>query len=94
MNKKIHPYPWTADKGQIKNANGDVIGNYPYTLGDQLDHDSGDLMAKAPALVDLISLTLRTIGDVLRSEPDLRQSNREVLEDISQELREAIYERD
>ena len=94
MNKKIHPYPWTADKGQIKNANGDVIGNYPYTLGDSTDQSSGRLMARAPELIDLISLTLRTIGDVLRSEPDLMESNREVLQEISQELREAIHERD
>jgi hypothetical protein len=51
-------------------------------------------MARAPELLDLMSLTLQTIGDVLRSEPDMMQSNREVLEEISQELREAIHERD
>jgi hypothetical protein len=98
MNKykpyKLHPYPWTIDRGTIRTADGDVIGHSVYSLGDEIDHSSGRLMARAPELLDLMSLTLQTIGDVLRSEPDMRQSNREVLEEISQELREAIHERD
>lgn len=89
---KLQPYPWTIDRGTIRNANGDVIGHTAYSLGDELDHSSGRLMARAPELLDLMSLTLRTIGDVLRSEPDLMTSNREVLQEISQELREAIHE--
>lgn len=91
---QLHPHPWTIDRGIIRNANGDVIANAAYSLGDETDHSSGRLMAKAPELLDVISLTLCTIGDVLRSEPDMRQSNREVLEEISQELRKAIHERD
>jgi hypothetical protein len=91
---KLHDHPWQADHGQIRDANGWAIGSYPFTLGDQTDHSSGRLMAKAPELLDLMGLTLRTIGDVLRSEPDLMESNREVLNEISQELREAIHERD
>lgn len=90
---KLHPHPWKADQGQIREAHGWSIGSYPYTLGDETDHSSGRLMARAPELLDLMGLTLRTIGDVLRSEPDMRQSNREVLEEISQELREAIHEK-
>ena len=92
MTQNIHPHPWKADKGQIKEANGWVIGNYPYTLGDETDHKSGELMAKAPELLNLLSLTLRTIGDILRSEPDLRPSNKDILESISQDIRQAIHE--
>lgn len=90
---KLHPYPWTLDRNQLRNANGEAIGSVPYTLGDETDQSSGRLMAKAPELLDLMSLTLLTIGDVLRSEPNMRESNREVLEAISQELREAIHEK-
>jgi len=36
--KAIHPHPWTASEGTIREVNGYVIGNYAYTLGDHLDH--------------------------------------------------------
>jgi len=41
--KAIHPHPWTASEGTIREVNGYVIGNYAYTLGDHLDHNSGEL---------------------------------------------------
>jgi hypothetical protein len=91
---KLHPYPWTLDRNHIKNADGDVIASVPYTLGDEIDHSSGRLMARAPELLDLISLTLCTIGDVLRSEPDLMPSNKDVLESISQDLRSALNDQE
>jgi hypothetical protein len=50
-------------------------------------------MAKSPELIELMSLTLRTIGDIIRSEPDMRESNREVLDEISDMLREAIQDK-
>lgn len=90
---QLHPHPWSHDRGTVKSASGDVIGNFVYSLGDETDHSSGRLMTRTPELLEVISLALRTIGDVLRSEPDLRDSNRDVLESISQDLRDALHDR-
>lgn len=80
------PYPWEADQGKIRDKHGQVIGTYT-------QDSSGRLMAKGPELIELLSLTLLTIGDVLRSEPDLSNGNREVLEEISNMLRDAIQDK-
>jgi hypothetical protein len=90
---QLHPYPWKADHGHLKDAEGNVIGNYAFSLGDETDHSCGRLMAKSPELLALLDLTLRTIGDVIRSEPDMRESNREVLDEISDMIREAIQDK-
>jgi hypothetical protein len=90
---QLHDWPWKIDRGQIKDKHGNVIGNYAFTLGDETDHSCGRLMAKSPELLALLDLTLRTIGDVIRSEPDMRESNREVLDEISDMIREAIQDK-
>jgi len=90
---QLHDWPWKIDRGQIKDKHGNVIGNYAYSLGDETDHSCGRLMAKAPELIELMSLTLRTIGDVLRSEPGMHESNQEVLSEISDMLRDAIQDK-
>jgi len=87
--KAIHPHPWTASEGTIREVNGYVIGNYAYTLGDHLDHNSGELMAKAPELREAAALALRTIGDTLRHE-ELKPGNREALQAMEKVLRKAI----
>jgi hypothetical protein len=90
---QLHPYPWTIDRGVIRTADGDVIGHIAYSLGDETDHSCGRLMAKSPELLAIMDLTLRTIGDVLRSEPDMRESNQAVLSEISDMLRDAIQDK-
>ena len=52
--KAIHPHPWTASEGTIREVNGYVIGNYAYTLGDHLDHNSGELINKLEQVYQLL----------------------------------------
>ena len=65
---QVHAHPWAASEGWIRNNHGDVIGNYPYTLGDETDRKSGELMARAPEILEAAGLALRTINDTLRHE--------------------------
>jgi hypothetical protein len=89
---KLHPYPWTLDRNQIRDANGWAIGSVPFSLGDETDQSSGRLMAKAPELLDAAGLALRTINDTLRHE-NLSAGGYEALEMAANELREAIHEK-
>ena len=89
MKNNIHPYPWTVDRNHIKDAEGNVIASVPYTLGDELDHNSGELMAKAPELLQAAGEALQIIGDILRHE-NLKPGSREALEAAEKHLRKAI----
>ncbi len=87
---KLHPHPWTADKGQIREAHGWAIGSYPYTLGDETDHSSGELMAKAPEMLEAIQAALDVIDPWLQEQHILTAQSREMLETVKGLLSEAI----
>jgi len=89
MTKQYHPYPWTADKGRILEANSWVIGNYPFTLGDELDHASGELMAKAPELLEAAKLAHATIREILLTQP-LSPGGAQALQSTLDKLAEVI----
>ena len=92
MTKQIyphHPYPWKADNWRILEANGWVIGNYPFTLGDELDHASGELMSKAPELQEAAMGALEAINKVLSIET-LTPGGRKALEVAKRHLLEVV----
>ncbi len=84
------PGPWKADEGTIRNQAGDALGSYPWGIGDEVDHGNGVLMAAAPELLSAISLTLRTIYDVLRHYEAGAAGNKAALEDLAAELQKLI----
>jgi len=58
-------------------------------VGDQIDHNNGELMAKAPELLEAASLAIRTINDTLRHET-LKPGNQEALADAAKKLNRLI----
>lgn len=44
--------PWHRERGNILTAEGWHIANVAYTLGDETDHNTGDLIAAAPDLLE------------------------------------------
>lgn len=64
-NPAFTPGPWHIDRGQIRDKNGDSIGSYPYTLGDDTDHANGRLMAAAPELLEALKRLAGLAGPVL-----------------------------
>lgn len=44
--------PWYRDRGSIRTPAGWHIANVAYTLGDETDHNTGDLIAAAPDLLE------------------------------------------
>ena len=71
--KKHSPSPWTAEQGQVMNAEGNSIGTYnPET---ELGQHDGELMATAPQLLAymeksdaLIAHTIKIINMMIRHE--------------------------
>jgi len=58
------PGPWRADRGQIRNRQGDALASVPYTLGDDQDHANGRLIAAAPELADAARVLLDRIDHI------------------------------
>jgi len=83
--KHYTPGPWQVDQGTIRSQAGDVLGNYPFTVGDQTDRNNGELMAKAPELLEAASLAIRTINDTIRHE-NLKPGNEEALANAAKGL--------
>lgn len=70
--------PWTIDRGQIRDADGNSLASVPYALGDDQDRANQRLMCAAPALRDMLSLLVRTCNDSLRHDTP---AQREALEE-------------
>ena len=84
------PGPWHTDEGTIRSAEGYALATYPHNLGDETDRNNGELMAAAPELLSAISLTLRTIYDVLRHYEAGAAGNIAALEDVAADLQKLI----
>jgi hypothetical protein len=54
MKPKHTPAPWHMDKGQIKDAKGNSLACYPYTLGGDEDQANAALIAQAPLLLEAL----------------------------------------
>jgi hypothetical protein len=48
---KHSPGPWSVDRGQLRDAEGNALASVPYNLGDEQDLANGRLLAAAPAML-------------------------------------------
>ena len=83
------PAPWHVERNQIKNAKGEALGSYPYTLGGIEDHHNGLLMAKAPELLEAVIAALLVTRDIM-DNTELTADNRTALKSLSKLLEKVI----
>ncbi|MHB8087015.1 MAG: hypothetical protein ACYDH2_02085 [Anaerolineaceae bacterium] len=57
----LTPGPWKANEGKIKDKEGNVLANYPFIDGDQINQNNAELMAAAPNLLAAAVLTIQTL---------------------------------
>lgn len=62
------PGPWQLDRGQIRDANGNALASYPYSLGGEADHANAILAAAAPDLLAAALITLETLANITTVE--------------------------
>ena len=48
--------PWSFDKGQLRDKDGNSLASFPYTLGGPEDHRNGELCALLPTLIDTLAV--------------------------------------
>ena len=47
--------PWSFDKGQLRDKDGNSLASFPYTLGGPEDLHNGQLCALLPTLIDTLA---------------------------------------
>jgi len=60
------PGPWTVDRSQIRDADGNALASVPYTLGDEQDRANARLIASAPAMAETIAQAQRHVSAALQ----------------------------
>lgn len=94
---KHSPAPWTAARGQITDAHGEVLGSFRFH-GDEIDLINGDLMAAAPDLLEIIlqteelmKLNIKTLTAMIRHEmhaADIMISLSDLTDKLNAQLKE------
>lgn len=54
--------PWTSDRGQIRDKDGDAIASIPYSLGGMTDEANRRLILAAPVLLEAAQEALQELG--------------------------------
>ena len=47
--------PWSCDKGQLRDKDGNSLASFPYTIGGEEDLHNGELCALLPTLIDTLA---------------------------------------